>query len=81
MLGARLAQLRQGKGWKQGELSRLLRLSLALGAGLDELVFGTAATLEGEWHRIQRELEKAGGPLAIDCATRVLQALLLGFQS
>jgi transcriptional regulator with XRE-family HTH domain len=100
--GARLAQLRGGKGWSQRELSRragidpgrlsrlergvarvtaaeLVRFSKALGAGLDEIVFGAAGSPQGEWHRLLRELERTG-PRAIDCGIRLLRALVLGFE-
>ena len=74
----RLSKLERGVA--RVSVPELIRLSLALGAGLDELVFGAAASLEGEWHRLLQELEEAGGPQALDCATRLLQALVLGYR-
>ena len=73
----RLSKLERGVA--RVSVPELIRLSMALGTGLDELVFGSAASLEGEWHRLLGELEKAGGSRAVDCATRLLQALVLGY--
>ena len=74
----RLSKLERGVA--RVSVPELIRLSLALGTGLDELVFGSAVSLEGEWHRLLSELEKAGGSRAVDCATRLLQALVLGYR-
>jgi transcriptional regulator with XRE-family HTH domain len=73
----RLSKLERGVA--RVSVPELIRLSLAMGTGLDELVFGSAVSLEGEWHRLLGELEKAGGSRAVDCATRLLQALVLGY--
>ena len=73
----RLSKLERGVA--RVSVPELIRLSRALGTGLDELVFGSAASLEGEWHRLLGELEKVGGSPALDCATRLLQALVLGY--
>jgi transcriptional regulator with XRE-family HTH domain len=59
--------------------AELIRLSLALGIALDELVFGAATNLEADWQRLRREIEKAGGPPALDCATRMLRMFALSF--
>ena len=74
----RLSKLERGVA--RVSVPELIRLSLALGAGLDELVFGAAVSLERKWHRLFQELEKAGGSPAVDCATRWLQALVLGYR-
>ncbi|HEX4498060.1 MAG TPA: helix-turn-helix domain-containing protein [Thermoanaerobaculia bacterium] len=78
---ARRAQVDPGRlsklerGVHRTSLDELVRLSLALNAGLDELVFG-ASTLEDSWRRLLRELEESGGAPALDCATRLLRALV-----
>jgi transcriptional regulator with XRE-family HTH domain len=78
---ARRAQVDPGRlsklerGVHRASLDELVRLSLALNAGLDELVFG-ASSLEGSWQRLLRELEESGGSSALDCATRLLRALV-----
>ena len=59
--------------------AELIRLSLALGTALDELVFGAATNLEADWQRLRREIEEAGGPPALDCATRMLRGFALSF--
>jgi transcriptional regulator with XRE-family HTH domain len=74
----RLSKLERGVA--RVSVPELIRLSLALGAGLDELVFGATVSLERKWHRLFQELEKAGGPQAVDCATRWLQALVQGYR-
>jgi transcriptional regulator with XRE-family HTH domain len=74
----RLSKLERGVA--RVSVPELIRLSLALGAGLDELVFGTVASLERKWYRLFQELEKAGGPQAVDFATRWLQALVTGYR-
>jgi transcriptional regulator with XRE-family HTH domain len=74
----RLSKLERGVA--RVSVPELIRLSRALGSGLDELVFGAAVSLERKWHRLFQELEKAGGPQAVDCATRWLQALVLGYR-
>lgn len=74
----RLSKLERGVA--RVSVPELIRLSVALGAGLDELVFGAAVSLERKWHRLFQELEKAGGPQAVDCATRWLQALVTGYR-
>jgi transcriptional regulator with XRE-family HTH domain len=82
---ARRAQVDPGRlsklerGVHRASLDELTRLSEALNAGLDELVFG-ASSLEGSWQRLLRELEDAGGAPALDCATRLLRALVQNFQ-
>jgi transcriptional regulator with XRE-family HTH domain len=81
---ARRAQVDPGRlsklerGVHRASLDELTRLSLALNAGLDDLVFG-ASSLEGSWQRLLRELEDAGGAPALDCATRLLRALAHGY--
>lgn len=75
----RLSKLERGVA--RVSVPELIRLSMALGSGLDELVFGAPTRLEGEWQRLLRELERAGGPRALDCATRLLQALVQGYQA
>ncbi len=81
---ARRAQVDPGRlsklerGVHRASLDELTRLSEALNAGLDELVFG-ASSLEGSWQRLLRELEDAGGAPALDCATRLLRALVNGY--
>jgi transcriptional regulator with XRE-family HTH domain len=75
----RLSKLERGVA--RVSVPELIRLSLALGAGLDELVFGAPNSLEGEWHRLLQDLEGAGGAQAVACATRLLQALLLSYQA
>lgn len=74
----RLSKLERGVA--RVSVPELIRLSMALGAGLDELVFGATVSLERTWHRLFQELEKAGGSQAVDCATRWLQALVLGYR-
>src|SRR5262245_22916666 len=74
----RLSKLERGVA--RVSVPELIRLSLALGAGLDELVFGSTVSPERKWYRLFQELEKAGGPQAVDCATRWLQALVLGYR-
>ena len=82
---ARRSQINPGRlsklerGVHRASLDEVTRLSLALNAGLDELVFG-ASSLEGSWQRLLRGLEEAGGPPALDCATRMLRALIHGYQ-
>jgi transcriptional regulator with XRE-family HTH domain len=73
----RLSRLERGVG--RVTAAELVRFSKALGAGLDEIVFGTSSP-ESEWHRLLRELERTG-PRAIDCGLRLLRALVLGFES
>jgi hypothetical protein len=65
----------------RASVTDLVRLSLTLGASLDELVFGAATSLETDWQRLRDEIEKAGGPPALDCATRMLRAFALGCQT
>ena len=74
----RLSKLERGVA--RVSVPELIRLSSALGTGLDELVFGSPVSLEEKWHRLLGELEKSGGSRAIDCATRLLQALVLGYR-
>lgn len=74
----RLSRLERGVA--RVTAAELIRFSTALGAGLDELVFGAAISLEGEWRRLLGELERTG-PRAIECGIRLLRALVLGFQS
>lgn len=74
----RLSKLERGVA--RVSVPELIRLSLALGAGLDELVFGAVVSLERKWYRLFQELEKVGGPQAVDFATRWLQALVLGYR-
>jgi transcriptional regulator with XRE-family HTH domain len=82
---ARRAQIDPGRlsklerGIHRASVDELVRLSRALNAGLDEIVFGAAQTLEGKWQRLLRELASAGGPAALDCAARLVQALALSF--
>lgn len=84
---ARRAQIDPGRlsklerGVHRASVDELVRLSLALSAGLDEIVFGASTTLEGKWQRLLRELESAGGPAALDCAARLVQALVLSYGS
>lgn len=72
----RLSKLERGV--VRASAAELVRLSLALGTGLDELVFGAATSLEADWQRLRGEIEKAGGQGALDCATRMLRAFALG---
>jgi transcriptional regulator with XRE-family HTH domain len=80
---ARRAQIDPGRlsklerGVVRASVTDLVRLSLTLGASLDELVFGAATSLETDWQRLRDEIEKAGGPPALDCATRMLRAFAL----
>ncbi len=74
----RLSKLERGVA--RVSVPELIRLSLALGAGLDELVFGVVASLERKWYRLFQELEKVAGPQAVDFATRWLQALVLVYR-
>lgn len=82
---ARRAQIDSGRlsklerGVVRASAAELIRLSLALGTALDELVFGTATSLEADWQRLRREIETAGGPPALDCATRMLRVFALSF--
>jgi len=82
---ARRAQIDPGRlsklerGVHRASVDELVRLSRALNAGLDEIVFGASMTLEGKWQRLLRELESAGGSAALDCAARLVQALVLSF--
>lgn len=69
------------RGVNQVTVAELVRLSLALGTGLDELVFGAAASLETTWQRLLQDLERAGGPQAIDFTSRWLQALVVCFRT
>jgi len=83
---ARRAQIDSGRlsklerGVVRASAAELIRLSLTLGVTLDELVFGAATSLEADWQRLRGEIEKAGGPPALDCATRMLRAFALSFQ-
>ena len=82
---ARRAQIDSGRlsklerGVVRTSAAELVRLSLTLGTALDELVFGAAMSLETDWQRLRREIEKAGGPPALDCATRMLRGFALSF--
>jgi transcriptional regulator with XRE-family HTH domain len=84
---ARRAQIDPGRlsklerGVHRASVDELIRLSLALSAGLDEIVFGTSTTLEGRWQRLLGELESAGGIAALECAARLVQALVLSYGS
>lgn len=68
------------RGVVRASAGELVRLSLTLGIGLDELVFGAATNLEADWQRLRGEIENAGGRPALDCATRMLRAIALSFQ-
>lgn len=72
----RLSKLERGV--VRASAAELVRLSLALGTPLDELVFGAATSLEADWQHLRGEIEKAGGQEALDCATRMLRAFALG---
>ena len=74
----RLSKLEHGGA--RVTVAELIRLSQAFGAGLDELVYGGAASLEGECRRLLRELEALGGPSEAERATRWLQALVLSLK-
>jgi transcriptional regulator with XRE-family HTH domain len=74
----RLSKLERGVA--RVSVAELIRLSSVLETGLDELVFGSPVNLEGKWHRLLGELEKSGGPRAVDCATRLLQALVFSYR-
>ena len=82
---ARRAQIDSGRlsklerGVVRASAAELVRLSLTLGTALDELVFGTAMSLEADWQRLRSEIEKAGGRAALDCATRMLRVFALSF--
>ena len=84
---ARRAQIDPGRlsklerGAVRASLDELIRLSLALHAGLDELVFGASPTLEGKCQRLLQELERVGGPEAVKLTSRLLQALVLSFRT
>ncbi len=84
---ARRAQIDPGRlsklerGGVRASAAELVRLSLALGTALDELVFGAAANLETGWQRLREEIERAGGPTALACATHMLRAFALGCQT
>jgi transcriptional regulator with XRE-family HTH domain len=84
---ARRAQIDPGRlsklerGVVRASLDELIRLSLALDASLDELVFGALPSLEGEWRRLLQELERAGGPEAIKFTRHLFQALVLTFRT
>jgi transcriptional regulator with XRE-family HTH domain len=73
----RLSKLERGVA--RVTVPELMRLSQALKASLDELVFGAPDSLEGERHRLLREIERVGGPQAVECATRLLQGLVLSY--
>ena len=73
----RLSKLERGV--VRASAAELVRLSLTLGTSLDELVFGAATSLEADWQRLRGEIEKAGGPPALGCATRILRAFALSF--
>lgn len=60
--------------------SELVLLSLALSIALDELVFGRPTRAEGEWRSLLRELEAVGDPREVECANRLLQALVRGLR-
>jgi transcriptional regulator with XRE-family HTH domain len=75
----RLSKLERGVVRVSAE--ELVRLSLALSTTLDELVFGTATSLEAGWQRLREEIEEAGGQPALDCATRMLRVFALSFQT
>lgn len=75
----RLSKLERGV--VRASVAELVRLSLALGATLDELVFGAAACPEAEWQSLQRDVEKAGGRPALDCAARLLRVLIQGYRT
>jgi transcriptional regulator with XRE-family HTH domain len=75
----RLSKLERGVA--RVSVPELIRLVQALGSGLDQLVFGAPNSIEGEWHRLLRDLEGAGGAQAVACATRLLQALLLSYRA
>ena len=83
---ARRAQIDSGRlsklerGAVRASAAELVRLSLALGTALDELVFGTPTSLESDWQRLRGEIEKSGGPPALACATRMLRVFALSFQ-
>jgi transcriptional regulator with XRE-family HTH domain len=83
---ARRAQIDSGRlsklerGAVKANAGDLVRLSLALGIALDELVFGTVTSLDADWQRLRDEIEQAGGPPALDCATRMLRAFALSVQ-
>lgn len=84
---ARRAQIDPGRlsklerGVVRASAAELVRLSLALGTALDELVFGAATSLEADWQRLRGEIEKAGGQPALDCATRMLRLFALSFRT
>lgn len=84
---ARRAQIDPGRlsklerGVVRVSIDELIRLSLALGAGLDDLVFGASPSLEGKWQRLLQELERVGGSEAIKFSSRLLQALVLSFRT
>lgn len=69
------------RGVNRVSVDELIRLSQALGVSLDELVFGTATSLEGRWQRLLEELKSAGGPPALDFTSRWLQALVVTFRT
>lgn len=84
---ARRAQIDPGRlsklerGIVRVSLEELIRLSVALDASLDELVFGVLRSVEGDWQRLLQELKRAGGPEAIQFTRRLFQALVLTFRT
>jgi transcriptional regulator with XRE-family HTH domain len=84
---ARRAQIDSGRlsklerGVVRASAAELVRLSLTLSTGLDELVFGADTSLEADWQRLRGEIEKAGGQPALDCATRMLRGFALTFRT
>ena len=83
---ARRAQIDSGRlsklerGVVRASAAELVRLSLTLSTAPDELVFGAARSLGADWQRLRDEIEQAGGPPALDCATRMLRAFARSFQ-
>lgn len=103
-LGARIAQLRSDRGWKQTELGRraglspsrlsrlesgravpnlgeLIRLRQALGADLEEIVFGGRAPSAESPRQLAMELEELGSPEELETIQRLLGYLVLGYRT
>jgi transcriptional regulator with XRE-family HTH domain len=59
-------------------LDEVVRIAQALGAGLDELVFGRVP--RPEMLHLLREVEALGSPEEIAGLSRILQLLLLGYK-
>jgi transcriptional regulator with XRE-family HTH domain len=78
--GLRPAQLSKiERSRKTPLLDEIVRITQALGVGLDELVFGRAP--RPEMLHLLREVEALGSPEEIAGLGRILQLLLLGYKA